>query len=66
MNRSKIDQKTGKHEDYDYVDVKDVPKILYQTFLSQPDEQRIEIAELIAKLDHDQNKPITLIQYLVK
>lgn len=49
---TQINQETGIHEDYDYVDVKDFPNILYHTFLSQPDKQRIDIAELIARLDH--------------
>lgn len=41
----------GEKIDLEYVETKDVPKILLGVFVGQPDEKRISANELTAKVD---------------
>ena len=46
----------GEKIDLEYVETKDVPKILLGVFVGQPDEKRISAAELVAQFDGKEDK----------
>lgn len=46
----------GEKIDLEYVETKDVPKILLGVFVGQPDEKRITAAELVAQFDGKEDK----------
>lgn len=54
----------GEHLDLQYVEVKYMPQLIFASFVGQPDEKRIDAAELLEKFVHSgENKQI--ISHLV-
>ena len=64
VHESKEGDACGDIGRYIYVEAEDIPNIIFLLFKDKPDQKRVDLAEILSKMDFSQNK--SMIEHIVQ